>query len=114
LNEKKPILATNSLSLAVFFAWQVGKARKKYKISPPAVIGSPAFERVFRAQQNCLEFYPIFLVTFWMAGWFFNQAPFKMFQILFYFFFLDSLFLGVLCHLILLAQFQFTRNYFLP
>ncbi|XP_020835770.1 microsomal glutathione S-transferase 2 [Phascolarctos cinereus] len=58
----------------IFFARQVGKAREKYKITPPAVTGSPAFERVFRAQQNCLEFYPLFLVTFWMAGWFFNQV----------------------------------------
>uniref|UniRef100_A0A4X2KTG6 Microsomal glutathione S-transferase 2 n=1 Tax=Vombatus ursinus TaxID=29139 RepID=A0A4X2KTG6_VOMUR len=64
----------NFFSLAVFFAWQVIKARRKYKISAPAVTGSAAFERVFRAQQNSVEFYPIYLVTFWMAGWFFNQV----------------------------------------
>ncbi|XP_068961509.1 microsomal glutathione S-transferase 2 [Petaurus breviceps papuanus] len=63
-----------SVCQQIVFVWQVGKARKKYKISPPAVTGSPAFERVFRAQQNCVEFYPIFLVTFWMAGWFFSQV----------------------------------------
>ncbi|XP_006894509.1 PREDICTED: microsomal glutathione S-transferase 2-like [Elephantulus edwardii] len=32
-----------------YFAFQVGKARKKYKIAPPAVTGSPDFERVYRA-----------------------------------------------------------------
>ncbi|XP_037686626.1 microsomal glutathione S-transferase 2 isoform X2 [Choloepus didactylus] len=57
-----------------YFAVQVGKARLKYKITPPAVTGSPEFERIFRAQQNCLESYPIFLVTFWMAGFYFNQG----------------------------------------
>ncbi|XP_074085370.1 microsomal glutathione S-transferase 2 [Macrotis lagotis] len=77
-------MATDSVLLAavsvlsicqqLYFAGQVGLARKKYKIIPPAITGSPAFERVFRAQQNCVEFYPIFLVTFWMSGWFFNQG----------------------------------------
>ncbi|XP_016278693.2 microsomal glutathione S-transferase 2, partial [Monodelphis domestica] len=67
-------LSSRQGSRGGFFAWQVGKARLKYKISPPAITGSPAFERIFRAQQNCVEFYPIFLITFWMAGWFFNQV----------------------------------------
>ncbi|XP_027454029.1 microsomal glutathione S-transferase 2 isoform X3 [Zalophus californianus] len=25
-------------------------------------------------RQNCVEFYPIFLITLWMAGWYFNQG----------------------------------------
>ncbi|KAM6147892.1 microsomal glutathione S-transferase 2 [Erethizon dorsatum] len=57
-----------------YFALQVGKARLKCKVRPPAVTGSPEFERVFRAQQNCVEFYPIFLITLWIAGWYFNQV----------------------------------------
>uniref|UniRef100_A0A673SX05 Microsomal glutathione S-transferase 2 n=1 Tax=Suricata suricatta TaxID=37032 RepID=A0A673SX05_SURSU len=32
-----------------YFAGHVGKARLKYKITPPAVSGSPEFERIFRA-----------------------------------------------------------------
>uniref|UniRef100_A0A2K6GQF2 Microsomal glutathione S-transferase 2 n=1 Tax=Propithecus coquereli TaxID=379532 RepID=A0A2K6GQF2_PROCO len=32
-----------------YFALHVGKARLKYKIMPPAVTGSPEFERIFRA-----------------------------------------------------------------
>ncbi|XP_060707299.1 microsomal glutathione S-transferase 2 isoform X2 [Hemiscyllium ocellatum] len=55
------------------FAKQVGSARKKYKIAPPSVTGSPDFERIFRAQQNSVEFYPMFLVVFWTSGMFFNQ-----------------------------------------
>nr|XP_019782321.2 microsomal glutathione S-transferase 2 [Tursiops truncatus] len=57
-----------------YFALQAGKARSKYKVTPPAVSGSPEFERMFHAQQNCVEFYPIFMITLWMAGWYFNQV----------------------------------------
>ncbi|KAM9237450.1 microsomal glutathione S-transferase 2 isoform 3-T4 [Dugong dugon] len=32
-----------------YFAFQVGRARFKYKVTPPAVTGSADFERVFRA-----------------------------------------------------------------
>uniref|UniRef100_A0A8C6BJT8 Microsomal glutathione S-transferase 2 n=1 Tax=Monodon monoceros TaxID=40151 RepID=A0A8C6BJT8_MONMO len=49
-----------------YFALQAGKARSKYKVTPPAVSGSPEFERLFHAQQNCVEFYPIFMITLWM------------------------------------------------
>ncbi|XP_036618322.1 microsomal glutathione S-transferase 2 [Trichosurus vulpecula] len=70
------LAAVSALSVfqQIFFAIQVGRARLKYKISPPAVTGSPDFERIFRAQQNSMEYYPMFLITFWMAGWFSNQA----------------------------------------
>ncbi|NXE49146.1 MGST2 transferase, partial [Casuarius casuarius] len=56
-----------------YFAWLVGRARMKYKVMPPAVTGAPEFDRTFRAQQNCVEFYPIFLTALWIAGCFFNQ-----------------------------------------
>ncbi|XP_067424116.1 microsomal glutathione S-transferase 2 [Emydura macquarii macquarii] len=55
------------------FTWLVGKSRKQHKIMPPAVTGTPEFDRVFRAHQNCVEFYSIFLVALWIAGCFFNQ-----------------------------------------
>uniref|UniRef100_A0AAA9SXK2 Microsomal glutathione S-transferase 2 n=1 Tax=Bos taurus TaxID=9913 RepID=A0AAA9SXK2_BOVIN len=80
-------MAGNSILLAAlsvlsacqqsYFAMQVGKARSKYKVTPPSVSGSPDFERIFRAQQNCVEFYPIFIITLWMAGWYFNQGKVK-------------------------------------
>ncbi|OQV20538.1 putative Microsomal glutathione S-transferase 2 [Hypsibius exemplaris] len=57
------------------FARRVGEARKKYKVYPPRVDGDEGFVRCFRAQQNCLEFYPIFLVTTWLAAIFFHQLP---------------------------------------
>ncbi|NXO04089.1 MGST2 transferase, partial [Rhinopomastus cyanomelas] len=55
------------------FAWLVGKSRMKHRVMAPAVTGAPEFDRTFRAQQNCVEFYPIFLTVLWTAGWFFNQ-----------------------------------------
>ncbi|NXE11113.1 MGST2 transferase, partial [Lophotis ruficrista] len=55
------------------FVWLVGKSRMKHKVMPPAVTGAPEFDRTFRAQQNCVEFYPLFLTVLWTAGWFFNQ-----------------------------------------
>nr|XP_008518498.1 PREDICTED: microsomal glutathione S-transferase 2 isoform X3 [Equus przewalskii] len=52
-------MAGNSILLAAvsllsacqqsYFAFQVGRARLKYKIMPPAVSGSPEFDRIFRA-----------------------------------------------------------------
>ncbi|XP_044156769.1 microsomal glutathione S-transferase 2-like [Bufo gargarizans] len=56
-----------------YYARLVGKSRMKHKIMPPAVTGHPEFERTFRAQQNCMEFFPIFLVALWTAGFFFFE-----------------------------------------
>ncbi|KAM4706421.1 microsomal glutathione S-transferase 2 [Discoglossus pictus] len=66
-----------------YFAKMVGTSRMKYKIMPPAVNGPPEFERTFRAQQNCVEFYTIFLVDLWTAGWFFNQELAAVFGLLY-------------------------------
>ncbi|NXY13694.1 LTC4S synthase, partial [Atrichornis clamosus] len=56
-----------------YFAMQVIYARRKYKISPPETTGHPEFERIFRAQANCSEYFPIFLSLLWVAGIFFHQ-----------------------------------------
>ncbi|KAM5194811.1 microsomal glutathione S-transferase 2-like [Mantella aurantiaca] len=56
-----------------YYARLVGRSRMKHKIMPPAVTGPPEFERTFRAQQNCVESYPIFLVLLWTAGIYFYQ-----------------------------------------
>ncbi|XP_075716032.1 leukotriene C4 synthase-like [Rhinoderma darwinii] len=58
----------------VYFSMQVIWARRKYKISPPHTSGHPTFDRVFRAQLNCTEYFPLFLSTLWVAGIFFNQG----------------------------------------
>ncbi|XP_068884707.1 leukotriene C4 synthase-like isoform X2 [Aphelocoma coerulescens] len=57
-----------------YFAVQVIYARRKYKISPPETTGHPDFERTFRAQANCSEYFPIFISLLWVAGIFFHQG----------------------------------------
>ncbi len=56
------------LALAVYFVagLQVGRARGTYSVKAPAVVGHPAFERAFRAQQNTLEWMPLFLPALWL------------------------------------------------
>ncbi len=44
----------------------VGRARAKYKIMPPAMSGDPNFERVVRVQQNTLEQLVFFLPVLWL------------------------------------------------
>ncbi|XP_073511936.1 microsomal glutathione S-transferase 2 [Phyllobates terribilis] len=80
------LLATVSVLSAcqqAYFANLVGKSRIKHRVIPPAVSGNPEFERTFRAQQNCIEFYATFLVDLWVAGWFFNQELASLFGLLY-------------------------------
>ncbi|XP_051505857.1 microsomal glutathione S-transferase 2 [Myxocyprinus asiaticus] len=57
-----------------FQARRVGWSRMKHKIMPPSVTGPAEFERTFRAHQNGVEFYPIFLVLLWTSGIFCNEG----------------------------------------
>ncbi|XP_054879290.1 microsomal glutathione S-transferase 2 [Poeciliopsis prolifica] len=57
-----------------YLARRVGWSRMAHKILPPVVSGPPEFERTFRAHQNCVEFYPLFLVTLWTCGMFFSEV----------------------------------------
>ena len=45
---------------------RVGHARGIYKIKAPATTGDPAFERIFRAHQNMLEWMVMFLPALWL------------------------------------------------
>ncbi|KAM6474592.1 leukotriene C4 synthase isoform 2-T2 [Liasis olivaceus] len=57
-----------------YFAIQVIAFRRKFKVSPPITSGPPEFERIFRAQVNCSEYFPIFLSLLWVAGIFSHQG----------------------------------------
>ncbi|MEO8777738.1 MAG: MAPEG family protein [Rhodanobacter sp.] len=46
----------------------VARARGKYAIKAPAVIGHPLFERAYRVQLNTLEQTVLFLPTLWLAA----------------------------------------------
>nr|XP_012430148.3 leukotriene C4 synthase [Taeniopygia guttata]XP_030139919.3 leukotriene C4 synthase [Taeniopygia guttata]XP_041574897.1 leukotriene C4 synthase [Taeniopygia guttata]XP_041574898.1 leukotriene C4 synthase [Taeniopygia guttata] len=57
-----------------YFLLQVIYARRLFGISPPKTSGPPEFERIFRAQVNSSEYFPIFLAVLWQAGLFFHQG----------------------------------------
>lgn len=44
----------------------VGRARSKYNIMPPATTGNEGFDRAFRIQMNTLEQIVIFLPALWL------------------------------------------------
>ena len=56
------------LAVALYF-WTglaVANARQKFGVVVPATTGHTDFERVFRVQQNTLEWMPIFLPLLWL------------------------------------------------
>ena len=63
------------LSLLVYFwmSLQVGRARGKCGINPPAMTGDQAMERAIRVQSNTLEWLPIFLVSLWLFALYWNE-----------------------------------------
>ncbi|XP_059202696.1 microsomal glutathione S-transferase 2 [Centropristis striata] len=72
------LLAAVSLLSALhmgYLARRVGLSRMAHKVLPPDTTGPAQFERTFRAHQNCVEFYPLFLVTLWTCGVFFSEVP---------------------------------------
>ncbi len=52
----------------------VAKARAKYGVKAPATTGNADFERVFRVQQNTLEWMPIFLPSLWLFAIYISDA----------------------------------------
>ena len=60
------------LAVALYF-WTglaVANARQKYGVVVPATTGHTDFERVFRVQQNMLEWTPIFLPLLWLFAFY--------------------------------------------
>jgi glutathione S-transferase len=64
------------LAIALYFytSVQVAKARARFGIKAPAIIGNPDFERVFRVQMNTLEWMPIFLPSLWLFAYYMSDA----------------------------------------
>ena len=56
------------IALSVYFliTLNVGRARFKYQVPPPATTGDPNFERALRVQQNTLEQMIFFLPLLWL------------------------------------------------
>lgn len=64
-----------ALAIYVWAIMKVGQARGKYGIKAPAVTGDPAFERVFRAQQNTVEQMILFLPLLGLASHLWGDMP---------------------------------------
>lgn len=63
------------LAVVLYFysGLRVAKARAKYGVKAPATAGNADFERVFRVQQNTLEWMPIFLPLLWLFALYVND-----------------------------------------
>lgn len=75
INTPIGITSITLLTLIVYFITiiNVGKARYKYKIAPPAMTGDPNFERAVRVQQNMLEQLVFFLPLLWLFAYNISQ-----------------------------------------
>jgi glutathione S-transferase len=59
-----------TLLALIVYLWtglNVGRARGKYSVMAPAIIGPDEFNRVFRVQQNTLEQLVLFIPSLWLA-----------------------------------------------
>ena len=64
------IITVLILIQTLFFGFEVGKARGKYKIKAPAVSGDEMFDRHYRIHQNTIEQIVIFIPSLWLFGYF--------------------------------------------
>ncbi|MDB5411124.1 MAG: rane-associated protein in eicosanoid and glutathione metabolism [Rhodospirillales bacterium] len=73
-----PLLPSMATALAVLLflvlTLNVSRARGRYGVKAPSVAGDPAFERVFRVQQNTLEQIVIFLPALWLFARFMSET----------------------------------------
>lgn len=67
-----PVAVITMIAIMLYF-WSllnVIRARKRYKIAPPAITGDPNFERVLRTQINTGEHLMLFLPSLWICAYF--------------------------------------------
>ena len=62
------VVAVLAVLQFVFFGALVGRARGKYGVAAPAVVGHEMFERAYRVQMNTLELLMAFLPGLFLAG----------------------------------------------
>ncbi|KAE8627367.1 hypothetical protein XENTR_v10006960 [Xenopus tropicalis] len=79
----------------VSFAFKVENESKSQQSRSFQRTGSPAFEKVYTANQNCIDAYPTFLAVLWCAGLLCSQAP-AAFAGLMYLFVRQKYFVGYL------------------
>jgi uncharacterized membrane protein YecN with MAPEG domain len=67
------VVSLLALLVYVWMVLQVGRARGKSGIHPPAMTGDPLLERAVRVQTNTLEWLPIFLVSLWLFAIYWSE-----------------------------------------
>lgn len=67
------VVAVIAVFQLIFFSVLVGRARGKYGVSAPAVVGHEMFERAYRVQMNTLELLVAFLPALFLAGKYWSQ-----------------------------------------
>ncbi|MBE9005118.1 MAPEG family protein [Fortiea sp. LEGE XX443] len=66
------LITALTLLLYLVITINVGRARAKYKVSPPQMTGNANFERVLRVQQNTLEQTVLFIPGLWLFSFYVN------------------------------------------
>lgn len=66
------LVAALTVLLLVVLAYNVGRARGRYRVKAPATNGPPEFERVYRVQMNTFEAALMFLPSLWLFGHYVN------------------------------------------
>ncbi|KAM4701099.1 arachidonate 5-lipoxygenase-activating protein [Discoglossus pictus] len=79
----------------ISFAFKVEHESKNQHSKSFQRTGSPSFEKVYTANQNCIDAYPTFLAVLWCAGVLCSQAP-AAFAGLLYLFVRQKYFVGYL------------------
>ncbi|XP_069828170.1 arachidonate 5-lipoxygenase-activating protein [Dendropsophus ebraccatus] len=79
----------------IFFAFKVENESKNQHSKSFQRTGSLAFEKVYTANQNCIDAYPTFLAVLWCGGVLCSQAP-AAFAGLMYLFVRQKYFVGYL------------------
>ena len=67
------IVTISALIVYLVVTINVGIARAKYKVAPPAMSGNPNFERAIRVQQNTLEQLILFLPLLWIFSYYVSE-----------------------------------------
>jgi uncharacterized membrane protein YecN with MAPEG domain len=62
------LVAVLVLIQLIFFSAVVGRARTKYGVNAPAIVGNEMFERAYRVQMNTLEVMVVLLPSMYLAA----------------------------------------------
>jgi glutathione S-transferase len=68
------IVTALALLQFIVFGFKVGRARGRYGVKAPAVVGNEIFERHFRVQQNTLEQLIVFLPGLYLFSHYFSPV----------------------------------------